>query len=183
MSEISQSPEYDFVPLEKVQRLQSLAMGVFRERARREVSRQKMTGFVLLDSMEGDMQSNAVDTYMGFLSQRITHDYWQFTVSFLTYMMNHELRYSNYREQFRFNWNAEGRCIGTKIITDNYYPVTDTRFEPERGFIDTVDPSPSSDWRPLDDADCDELRDRVLATAANVEHSKPKRFGADWNRL
>ena len=109
LREIQHSPDEEFVDLKQVLSLQSLSMGVFKEIARREVQKHKMTGFVLLDKAEGGMNSNAVDTYMGIISRRPAYGYWQFTVSFLSYQMQERLRYCNYREMYRYNWNALGR--------------------------------------------------------------------------
>lgn len=180
MSELYRSPESDFVPIDNVLHLQSLAMGVFREKARRVKSADKMTGFVLFDSSDGDMSSNDTDTYMGVISRRIKHNYWQFSVYFLTYMMNHELRYSNTREQFRFNWDSTGTCVGTKTTTDHYNPVIGTRNEPLLGPIDTVKTHTATDWYPLYEHDCEELRQRMMATVANVEFSLPKNSSNHW---
>lgn len=172
MTEIISSPEQDFIPLKQVLALQSLAMGVFRERARREVSKQKMTGYVLFDKSEGDMGSGATDTYMGVISRKLKYDYWQFTVSFLTYVMREEVRYSNLREQYRFNWHANGMCVGTKIVHDNYYPIIASRVDPQDGIIDTVDPSVTHMWYELDSEDCDDLRGRMLSTVSSVEFNR-----------
>lgn len=168
MSELIRNPDSGLIPLDNVLHLQSIAMGVLRERARRVESKPKMTGFVLFDRSPGDMDSNAIDTYMGVVARKVTHDYWQFSVSFLSYMMNQKLRYSNHRELYRFNWNADQACTGTKIIHDVYNPVVSTRHDPDKGLIDTVAPSVTKDWYPLDERDCSELRDRMLATASNV---------------
>lgn len=182
-SEINPSPEEDFVDISQVRSLQSLAMGVFKEIARREVQKHKMTGFVLLDRAEGNMGSGGVDTYMGVISRRPSHDYWQFTTSFLSYQMEDKLRYCNYREIYRYNWNSSGKCVGTKIVIDNHNPVISTRVDEDLGHVDTVEPNVESLWYPLTDEDTIELRQRMLATVSNVEYARPKNRRADWKAM
>lgn len=172
--------DQEFLPIDEVRAIQSLAMGVLSEKARRKVFKDKMTGYVLYESTGEPMGSNAVDTFMGVISKKPAINYWQFTVSFLSGMMNDRLRYSNTRELYRFNWNNLGCCVGTKILTDNYNPVVSTRYDIESGIIDTVEPNIESWWRPIDVADFDDLSERMLHTAAQVEMNRPKKFGADW---
>jgi hypothetical protein len=180
VAEIERSPEEDFVDLRQVLSVQSLAMGVFREAARREVIKHKMTGFVLLDRTEGEMGSDGVDTYMGFMSRRLSYDYWQFTASFLRYEMTDHLRYTNYRELYRYNWNTAGKCIGTYITTLNYNPITSTREDEDLGRVDTVEPHIHTEWGPLSDNDTPELKKRMYRTISNIESKHRKKCTADW---
>ena len=175
MSELLPLTGQEFIPVREVLSLQSLAMGVLSEQARRKIFRQKMTGYVLFENSGGAIGSNTVDTYMGVVARRPAVNYWQFTVSFLSMMNNEALRYSNTRELYRFNWNRQGHCVGTKILTDNYNPVVSSRYDTEKGIVDTVDSNIESWWRPLDVQDCDELAERMLQTAAQIDTNRQRK--------
>lgn len=177
------SHKQDLLPLSGVRAIQSLAMGVLSEQARRLNSREKMTGFVLFDTTGEGMGSNTLDTYMGVVSRRPAVNYWQFTVSFLSGIMNNELRYSNTRELYRFNWDSTGKCLGTLIVNDNYNPVISTQYDTEHGLIDTVDPNATSYWRPIEMDDCLDVVERMSEVTERVKARAPKRFGADWSRM
>lgn len=185
MSEVITSPDQDFIPVDEVRAIQALAMGSLSKQARTRLDDEKMSGFVLYDNPVPSelIGTSAVDVFMGVVSRKMEYDYWQFTVSFLTMMNSDELRHSNTRELYRFNWNNQGRCVGTKILTDNYHPIVNTRYDTERGLIDTVQPHIKSWWYGLHDNDCAQLADRMLAVAEATRLTKAKKFGADWSRL
>lgn len=181
MSEIIASPEQDFISFDEVRVIRALAESLQRH-ARTQVDNDQMSGYVLYDSPRRPMGSNSVDVFMGVVSRRFSNDYHQFTVSFLSMMMNEELRYSNTRELYRYNWNNIGYCVGTKIVTDNYNPVVSTRYDTEKGYIDTVEPDVTSYWRPLDSADGQDLLARMQATGRAVTKRRRRDGYSKWSR-
>lgn len=161
MSENLNAPEQNFLPVREVFSLRAIAMGVVAEQARRIVDKPKMTGYAIYESSQQPMGSGATETYLGVIAQKLSYDYWQMTISFRSMMLDERLRYSNTLELNRFNWHQNGACVGTKILTDNYYPITDSRVD-DGGVIDTVQPHVSSWWRPIDIGDCDDIAERML---------------------
>ena len=162
MSEYIIPPEEDFLPVQEVFSLRAIAMGVVAEQARRVVDRPKMTGYAIYESSTEGMGSGAVETYLGVIAKKLAYDYWQMTISFRSSILEDNFRYSNTLELNRFNWNQQGVCVGTKVFTDNYYPIVSSRSDESVGVVDTVEPHVVSWWRPLDTGDCDDITERML---------------------
>lgn len=172
MSEYIIPPEEDFLPVQEIFSLRAIAMGVVAEQARKIVDKPKMTGYAIYDSTTESIGSGAVETYLGVIAKKLTYDYWQMTISFRSSILEDNLRYSNTLEINRFNWNQQGACVGTKVFTDNYYPIVSSRQDDLSGVVDKVEPHVVSWWRPLDTADCDDITERMLGINTMVSLTK-----------
>lgn len=165
MSEII--PEYyelPSIPVEEVLAIQSLAMSTVRERARRVRVQDSIHRFVIYDSSAGPIGSNGLDTFLSVSVGKKDFRWWQMSVSFLSLLMNHKLRYSNTRELYRFDWDAEGHCSGIKFFYDNHNPVIETlpSLTDDKKVVDIIQPRAMMWSRPVDANECDELCDRML---------------------
>lgn len=167
---VSEHTGQENIPINEILSLQSLAMGVIGEQARRLTSKDKMTGYVLFDNSRGAIGSGTIDTYMGVVARRPSINNWRLSISFLSMVNTHELRYSNTRELYRFDWNKAGKCLASKLTIDNFNPVVSTTWDPQNVRIDTVEHTASSVWRPIDVEECDELANRMLETATQIKY-------------
>lgn len=158
------------LPLKDVLSLQAVAMGVLRENARRPRVRNKLHQFTLLQNSGSPIGSNDVDRFVSVRTGMVDFRSWKLSVSFLEYILNDKLRYSNTRELYQLEWGADGQATGTKLTIVNYNPVVDTYIHPDtQALTDQVVPSGSSWRQPLHPQAIEEIRERMLNTVGQFD--------------
>ncbi len=169
--EIESVDDLPGLPLKDVLSLQAVAMGVLRESARRPRVRNRLHQFTLLQNSGSPIGSNDVDRFVSIRTGMVDFRSWKLSVSFLEYILNDKLRYSNTRELYQLEWGADGQATGTKLTIVNYNPVVDTYLHPDtQVLIDQVVPY-GSKWRqPLYPEAIEEIKERMLDTVNQFDN-------------
>jgi hypothetical protein len=165
------------LPVEEVLAVQALVMQVVRPTARRAVRKEGMHRFVFYESAgpEAMVGSDETERFIAVSAGRKDFRSWTMRVSFLELILSKERQYSNYREMYRFDWDANGNCTAVKQVTDLHGVITDFKRVGETTVVDESgetqivgDYVPEVETRhtimnfPVEPTDCDELSNRLL---------------------
>jgi hypothetical protein len=163
--------------VEEALAVQALVMQVVRPSARRAVRKEGMHRFVFYESAgpEAMVGSDETERFIAVSAGRKDFRSWTMRVSFLELMLSKERQYSNYREMYRFDWDADGNCTAVKQVTDIHGVITDFRKVGETTVVDesgearvvsdyapNVETEPSTMSFPVEATDCDQLSNRLL---------------------
>lgn len=163
--------------VEEALALQSLVMQVVRPTARRVARKEGMHRFVFYESAgsEAMVGSNETERFIAVSAGRKDFRSWTMRVSFLELMLSRERQYSNYREMYRFDWDAEGNCTAIKQVIDtmgeivSYVKVGDKTVVNEAGgvcaesdYVPVIKTTRTPMTLPIEPSDCDELSNRLL---------------------
>ena len=169
--EIVMSPEHDFLPIESVFALRALALGVVGKQARRWLDTPKTSGFALYEATGASMGSDRLERYLGVIAKRPAYDYWQMTISFRETRLSEQTRYSNVLVQNRFNWNRQGRCVGSRVVRSVYgAPVGFS--DGEQALARTRDYC----WWPLDASDLVDITDELQLVSSSIDTGHLRQF-------
>lgn len=169
MSEVITSHEQEFLPISEVFTLRALALGVVGKQSRRWLDKPKTSGFAMLETKGDAMGSGSLERYVGVIAKKLTYDYWQMTISFRETRLSEETRYSNVLIQNRFNWNKEGRCVGTRIFRATHAEVPEGEASDSRSLIRSVH---DRLWHPLHAEDVQDVREELLEVSKSIDTNR-----------
>jgi hypothetical protein len=179
MGEIIQSPEQDFLPIEQVFALRALALGVIGKQARRWLDRPKTSGFALYEATGDDMGSDTLERYLGVIAKKIDYDYWQMTISVRETRLSEQTSNSNVLIQNRFNWNKQGRCLGTRIMRSTHAFSEETTGE---GVVSPSVVREHLSWAILTE-DIVDISEELIEVSQSVDTNHLRRFALNMTGL
>lgn len=150
--------------IEDVLAIQSLAMITLRNQARIAKRAERMHRFMIYDAIpaEEEYGSEMEECFLGVCVGRVAPRNWTMRVSFLKLDLSEKFLYSNTRELYRFDWNANGDCFGEKATYVHFGEITGRQFSSTGEIIDDVTFHKVRASNLIGVDECDELGERML---------------------